>query len=244
MLFRIARSREGIRITHYDLYKIDPFKGMTVLDALFQVQDNMDESLSFRYSCRGAVCGSCAMLIDKVPRLACRTQVTAIKDSRIDLREPFSAITDIPVGWNSREEILIEPLPNLPILKDLVVDITAFYDALKTMELWTEPPDDEEPRLQSPEERKRIDGLVNCIMCALCYGSCPVNERRKEYLGPAALAKAFRFYEDSRIDERDRYLNTAKAPNGAPLCELIMNCVRVCPKGVAPGRAIRKLKNL
>ncbi|MFX1417163.1 MAG: succinate dehydrogenase/fumarate reductase iron-sulfur subunit [Promethearchaeota archaeon] len=244
MLFRIARSRKGGGITHYDLYKVDSFKGMTVLDALFQIQDSMDESLSFRYSCRGAVCGSCAMLIDKVPRLACRTQVNTIKDSGVELRGPFSPIASVPLGWNSEEEILIEPLPNLRILKDLVVDMNAFYNALKIMELWVEPPDDEEPRLQKPEERKRIDRYVNCIMCALCYGSCPINERKKEYIGPAALAKAYRFYEDSRIDERNRFLNAAKAPNGAPLCELVMNCVRVCPKGVAPGGAIRKIKNL
>ena len=243
-MFRIARSREGERITHYDLYKVDLSRGMTVLDALFQIQDNMDESLSFRYSCRGAVCGSCAMLIDKLPRLACRTQVASIKDSKVDVREPFAAINDFPRGWDSEKEILIEPLPNLPILKDLVVDMTAFYNALETMKLWAEPPGDEEPRLQSPEERKRIDRYVNCIMCANCYGSCPINEREKEYVGPAALAKSYRFYEDSRVDERDHFLDAAKAPNGAPLCELIMNCVRVCPKGVAPGGAIRKMKNL
>jgi succinate dehydrogenase / fumarate reductase iron-sulfur subunit len=217
---------------------------MTVLDALFQIQDNMDESLSFRYSCRGAVCGSCALLIDKVPRLACRTQAAFVKDSKVGIREPFAAIADIPSGWDSEKEILIEPLPNLPILKDLIVDMTAFYDALETMKLWADPPSGEEPRLQSAKERKRIDRYVNCIMCALCYGSCPINERETEYVGPAALAKTFRFYEDSRIDERAHFLNAAKAPNGARLCELIMNCVRVCPKGVAPGGAIRKIKNL
>jgi len=244
MLFRVARCREGGKITHYDLYKIELRKGMTVLDALFQIQDNMDESLSFRYSCRGAVCGSCAMLIDKVPRLACRTQVTAVKDSKVEMREPFVAITDIPAGWDSGNELLIEPLPNLPILKDLVVDMTAFYDALETMKLWAEPSDGKEPRLQSPKDRERINRYVNCILCALCYGSCPINDREKEYLGPAALAKAYRFYEDLRIVERDRFLDASKAPNGAPLCELIMNCVRVCPKGVAPGGAIRKIKNL
>ncbi|MFX1264705.1 MAG: succinate dehydrogenase/fumarate reductase iron-sulfur subunit, partial [Promethearchaeota archaeon] len=204
MLFRIARSREGGNITHYDLYKVDLGKGMTVLDALFQIQDNMDESLSFRYSCRGAVCGSCAMLIDKVPRLACRTQVADVKDSKTEIREPSSAITEIPTGWDPEKEILIEPLPNLPVLKDLVVDMTAFYDALDTMKLWHEPSEDIEPRRQRPKERRRIDRYVNCIMCALCYGSCPVNERKKEYVGPAALAKAYRFYEDSRIDERTR----------------------------------------
>lgn len=135
MMFRIARSRDGGEISHYDLYKVQVHKGMTVLDALFQIQDRMDPSLSFRYSCRGAVCGSCSMLIDKEPRLACRTQVTTIQDGDMKLK-PFAPLTDEPVGWNKDTEILIEPLPNFPILKDLVVDMKKFYDALENLRLW------------------------------------------------------------------------------------------------------------
>jgi succinate dehydrogenase / fumarate reductase iron-sulfur subunit len=241
MMFRVARSREGQDISHYDLYKIDLHKGMTVLDVLFQIQDFMDESLAFRYSCRGAVCGSCAMLVNKIPVLACRTQVSSLKYSSSKLK-PFAALTDSPSGWNPDTEVLVEPLPNLPILKDLVVDMAQFYDALESLKLWAEPAKGDESRSQSPTERKKIERYVNCIMCALCFGSCPINAEKEEYVGPAALAKAWRFIEDSRTEESARYIKAANTPNGSPLCDLIYNCVKVCPKGVAPGGAIRKIK--
>jgi len=243
MMFRIARSRDGGSITHYDLYKVDTKKGMTVLDALFQIQDRMDPSLSFRYSCRGAVCGSCSMLINKEPRLACRIQVADVTKNGMKLK-PFSTISDTPKGWNPESEILIEPLPNMPILKDLVVDMTKFYDVLVSMKLWSDIEDGDTSRSQSPKNREKIERYVNCILCALCYGSCPVNAEKEEYVGPAALAKAWRFYEDSRSPNPARYTEAAKQPEGAALCDLIMNCVKACPKGVAPGGAIRKIKSL
>ncbi len=242
MLFRIARSREGGSISHYDLYKVDIKKGMTVLDALFQIQDRMDPSLSFRYSCRGAVCGSCSMLINKEPRLACRTQIANVRKSDMKLKH-FAAISETPPGWNPDMEILVEPLPNMPILKDLVVDMTKFYNVFESLKLWSDTEDGDTPRKQSPDDRKRIERYVNCILCALCYGSCPVNAEKEEYIGPAALAKAWRFHKDSRTPDPDRYLKAASQPEGSPLCDLIMNCVKVCPKDVAPGGAIRKLKN-
>lgn len=242
MKLRIARSREGGTVTHYDLYKIEQRKGMTILDALFQIQDKMDPSLSFRYSCRGAVCGSCSMLINKEPRLACRTQVSEVQGMDMRLKD-FPELSETPSGWNREDEILIEPLPNMPIEKDLVVDMTRFYRALETMKLWVDSEEGEEIRHQSPSDRKLIDRYVNCILCALCYGSCPVNVEHIEYVGPAALAKAWRFAEDSRVKNPERYLEAANALNGAPLCDLIMNCVKACPKGVAPGGAIRKIKN-
>ncbi len=242
MKLRIARSRDGGTVTHYDLYKIEQRKGMTILDALFQIQDKMDPSLSFRYSCRGAVCGSCSMLINKEPRLACRTQVSEVQGMDMRLKD-FPALSVTPSAWNREDEILIEPLRNMPIEKDLVVDMTRFYRALETMKLWVDPEEGEEIRLQSPSDSKRIDRYVNCILCALCYGSCPVNAEQMEYVGPAALTKAWRFAQDSRVKNPERYLEAATALNGAPLCDLIMNCVKACPKGVAPGGAIRKLKN-
>ncbi|MHA1908847.1 MAG: succinate dehydrogenase/fumarate reductase iron-sulfur subunit [Candidatus Thorarchaeota archaeon] len=241
MMFRIARSREGGEITHYDLYKVQTRKGMTILDALFQIQDMMDASLSFRYSCRGAVCGSCAMLINKEPRLACRTQVSMVKDEFLKLKS-FPPLAEGPEGWDKDTEILIEPLPNFPVLKDLVVDMTKFYKALDELKLWETPSEGDAPRNQSPEDRKKIERYVNCILCAICYGSCPVNYEMDDYLGPAALAKAWRFNQDSRNQEAERYLLDAQQKKGAPMCDLIMNCVKACPKGVAPGGAIRKMK--
>ena len=241
MMFRIARSRDGGSVTHYDLYKVDTKKGMTVLDALFQIQDRMDPSLSFRYACRGAVCGSCSMLINKEPRLACRTQIAEVKDSDMKLK-PFPATSLTPKGWNPEVEILVEPLPNMPILKDLVVDMIKFYDALESMKLWSDTEDGDVPRSQSPDERKKIERYVNCILCALCYGSCPVNAEKVQYVGPAALVKVWRFHEDSRSSKHARYIESANQPEGASLCDLVMNCVKACPKGVAPGGAIRKIK--
>ncbi|NHJ12775.1 MAG: succinate dehydrogenase/fumarate reductase iron-sulfur subunit [Candidatus Thorarchaeota archaeon] len=241
MMFRIARSRDGGKTTHYDLYEMEVRKGMTVLDALFEIQDKMDPSLSFRYSCRGAVCGSCAMLIDKEPRLACKTQINKIKENDMKLK-PFPAITQLPEGWDQQNEILIEPLPSLPILKDLIVDMDPFYKALETLKLWVTPTEGDKPRRQDPEDQKRIERYVGCIMCALCYGSCPVNAKNQTYVGPAALAKGFRFIEDTRVQDKNRFIESIAAPNGAMLCDLVMNCVRACPKGVAPGGAIRKIK--
>jgi succinate dehydrogenase / fumarate reductase iron-sulfur subunit len=241
MKLRIARSREGGKITHYDLYKIDVKKGMTILDALFQVQDKMDSSLSFRYSCRGAVCGSCSMLINKEPRLACRTQLVDARKEDMKLKS-FPALSTTPTGWNPEEEILIEPLPNMPVLKDLVVDMSKFYDTLELMKLWVDSVEGNEAHLQSPKERQKIEKYVNCILCAICYGSCPVNASNQDYIGPASLAKAFRFSQDSRITDPQRYIEAAKVANGAPLCDLIMNCVKACPKGVGPGGAIRQIK--
>lgn len=241
MFLRIARSRLGERISHYDLYKVSVEKGMTVLDALFQIQDKIDPSLSFRYSCRGAVCGSCSMLINKEPRLACRTQLAEVSQSTMNLK-PFDALTSLPPGWNPENEILVEPLPNLPIQKDLIVDMTQFYRVLESMKLWADPIEGSVPNRQSPDERKKIERYVNCILCAICYGSCPVNAENDEYVGPAALAKAWRFHEDSRSSHPERYLDAAKRTSGVDLCDLVMNCVKACPKGVAPGGAIRKMK--
>ncbi|MFW9909729.1 MAG: succinate dehydrogenase/fumarate reductase iron-sulfur subunit [Candidatus Thorarchaeota archaeon] len=241
MILRIARSRDGGEITHYDLYKVQVRNCMTVLDALFQIQDKMDPSLSFRYSCRGAVCGSCSMLINKEPRLACRTQISSVPFEPMKLKT-FEAISERPLGWNADSEILVEPLPNLPLLKDLIVDMSKFYSALEELKLWSDPVTGDGTRIQSPDDRDRIDRYVNCILCAICYGSCPINSSDNEYFGPAALAKAFRFNQDTRTPDRGRYLDAARGPNGVPKCDLIMNCVKSCPKGVAPGGAIRKMK--
>ncbi len=242
MKFKIARGKDG-NISHYDVFDIEPRKGMTVLDALFEIHDKQDPSISFRYACRGAICGSCGMLIDKVPQLACRIQLSILKSKESEMKlKPFQALSKAPEDWDRETEILIEPLPNLPVLNDLVVDMTKFFEALETMKLWADPTEGEEPRVQTIKERARIDRFVNCIMCQLCFASCPINAEKDEYVGPAALAKARRFYDDSRSLNKDWYLEAAKTPEGAPLCDLIMNCVRACPKGVAPGGAIRKMK--
>jgi succinate dehydrogenase / fumarate reductase iron-sulfur subunit len=242
MIFRIARSPEGRRITRYDDYNLSVTKGMTVLDVLFRIQDDIDPSLSFRYSCRGAVCGSCAMLIDRVPRLACRTPVETIKQATLRLRE-FPGIETAQLKELGDSVVIIEPLPVLPVLKDLVVDMSSFYQRFEAMKLWTDLEDGQEPRTQIPAELSRFDRYANCISCAICLAACPVCDSHTEFMGPAALAKAWRFHQDSRVMNRERYLEVANRPEGAPTCELVMNCVKACPKGVAPGGAIREIKS-
>ena len=229
----------------YQTYEVPEEPGMTVLAALFHVQDSQDDSLAFRYSCRGAVCGACAMLVNKVPRLACRTQLSDVVGEAPSKLAPFGTI-DIEVeGWDIENEVLVEPLPNFPIIRDLVVDLTRFWDALEEVEPWLvaegEPPEGRE-RSMDHEDVMRLERLVGCMLCALCSGSCPVVGEDQEFLGPAALAKARRFYEDPRDIRHDGILEMLDSDEGIRGCRLVYNCAKVCPRDVAPGGAIRKRK--
>ena len=184
MLFKIFRFDPAKdKTSRFDTYQVPPEKGLTVLESLYYIMENLDGSLAFRSSCRAAVCGSCAMHINGKYRLACNTLVESLKSNTIT----------------------IQPLAHLPILKDMVVDLTNFfrqYEAIKPYII----PDANMPEkefIQSPKERRKIDVLVDCILCAACYGSCPVVAGEPDYLGPAALLKTARFVYDSR----DKALN-------------------------------------
>jgi succinate dehydrogenase / fumarate reductase iron-sulfur subunit len=207
---------------HFQTYQLPPEKGMTVLEALFWVLENKDPSLAFRCSCRESVCGSCAMHINGEYRLACKTQVD-------------------PLG----EEITIRPLTHLPILKDLVVDMKPFFDQYEKIKPYLipkeEPPEGKE-YYQSVKDRKKIDTLVDCILCGACYGSCPVALGDPNYLGPHALAKALRFVQDSRDGAQNERLAIVATEHGVFRCHTIFNCQKVCPKDIDPTGAIAKLK--
>jgi succinate dehydrogenase / fumarate reductase iron-sulfur subunit len=217
---------------------------MTVLDALFYIQDHYDSSLAFRYACRGSICGSCGMTIDKLPQLACRTQITAIKMMEKPKNIPmydFGEISD----WNQESEILIEPLPNLKVLKDLVVDMQPFWDRYRQIQpffarAWKDTIPESS---QEPQDAKLIEHLIYCILCGVCW-ACPVNATNPNYIGPAALAKSYRFIGDTRLSEenRDDILEKAWDTNGVPSCEKFFVCNRVCPKGVLPGNAINDIR--
>jgi len=236
---------------HYDVFSIQPTPGMTVLGALFHIQESQDDSLSFRYSCRGAVCGSCAMLINKVPRLACRTQLTPLVDRTVDVSveslKPYPAIQDTPAEWDPESEILVEPLPHLPVNKDLVVDMKKFFGYYRAVDPVFRPVDEgpERERLMSPEHVKELERYTNCILCGSCFGACPVDGKDPGYLDAAALAKLYRFHIDPREREQaidsDR-LALADRPDGWWACEFHSNCAVVCPKGVPPNRAIGKAR--
>jgi succinate dehydrogenase / fumarate reductase, iron-sulfur subunit len=237
MRIRVYR-RSPSEDAEYRLYEIEERKGMTVLDALFQIHDRQDDSLSFRYSCRGAVCGSCAMLINKVPRLACRTQVATLVNETAMRLAPSTAIVPTE-GWDPMTEALIEPLPNLPVMKDLIVDMEGFYAKYRKVgpTLLAQAPGDRES-LMGQEEVKELERYTNCIMCAACYGACPVNANDPEYIGPAALAKLYRFAIDPRDREGMTRLRTADEPHGWWACRFYTNCSRVCPRDVPPNLAI------
>lgn len=233
----------------YDKYDVPERPGQTVLDALFYIQDKLDDSLAFRYSCRGAVCGSCAMLINKVPRLACRTQMKKLLEGELETDiDHYKALDE---GADLEEnEILVEPLPHLPVLKDLIVDMDRFFDYYKDIEPTFKPKDEnpEKERLINTQEVQELEKYTNCILCASCFGSCPVNGEMKEYKGPASLAKLYRFYIDPREGDNEYRLDTANKGEGWWACEFHANCKKVCPKGVPPnlaiGQARRKLKEM
>jgi len=244
MKLKVYRYYDGIEKPRYDTFKLEPTQGMTVLGALFQFQQKFDDSIAFHYSCRGAVCGTCAMLINKVPRLACRTQVTSLLKGELKIPlSPYPALEET-VEWNPEEEILVEPLPHLPVIRDLIVDMSKFFDFYKYVEPVFKPgdPTPEKARHMDPVTIPELELYTNCILCGACFGSCPVDGSDPEYLGPAALAKLYRFYIDPREANGIERLKIADIPRGWWDCEFHGNCRRVCPKDVPPLIAIAKAR--
>ena len=244
MKLKVYRYHDGMLKPRYDTFKLELIGGMTVLGALFQIQQQIDDSIAFHYSCRGAVCGTCAMLINKVPRLACRTQLNSLMKG--DLKIPLSSFPALEesVNWNPEEEVLVEPLPNLPVIRDLVVDMSSFFDYYKFVEPVFKPSDPapEKERLMDPEAVPELELYTNCILCAACFGSCPVDGKDSEFLGPAALAILYRFHIDPREADETSRLERGDIPIGWWACEFHGNCRRVCPKDVPPLIAIAKAR--
>jgi succinate dehydrogenase / fumarate reductase iron-sulfur subunit len=207
---------------YFESYRIKVIPGLTILAVLLRIRDEIDGTLSFRSSCRSAVCGSCAMVINGKIDLACRTQVASF-------------------GSNT---IILEPLPNFEIIKDLVVDMTPFWNMYEKVKpyLIRKSPDPEKEIQQSEEERKRIDQFVNCILCASCYGACPVLARDPEYIGPAALAKLERFALDSRDERAAAELEEINNDKGVWGCDMVLRCIDACPKDVRPTDSIVGLR--
>ena len=179
--------------TRYDSFPIDTEPGMSVLGALFEIQERYDDSLAFRYSCRGAACGTCAMLINKVPRLACRTQISTLLDGSAAMYlAPYPAI-ERSVPYDPAHEVLIEPLPHLPVIRDLVVDMTRFFAAYRAIEPFFKPASlpPEHERLMDAAAVHDLEKYTSCILCAACYGACPVNARETGVFGPCSTRKTF-----------------------------------------------------
>ncbi|KAE8396019.1 alpha-helical ferredoxin [Aspergillus alliaceus] len=208
-------------------YSLDLNKtGPMMLDALIRIKNEMDPTLTFRRSCREGICGSCAMNIDGVNTLAClcRIPTDTAKDSRI------------------------YPLPHTYVVKDLVPDLTQFYKQYKSIKPYLQRDTKTEDGLefrQSPEDRKKLDGLYECILCACCSTSCPSYWwNSEEYLGPAILLQSYRWLADSRDEKTAERKHALDNSMSVYRCHTILNCSRTCPKGLNPARAIAEIKKL
>ncbi len=224
--FRVYRwnpdDGENPRVDSFEIDLADC--GPMVLDALIKIKNEVDSTLTFRRSCREGICGSCAMNIDGANTLACTKYISDVEG-----------------------EVRIYPLPHMPVVKDLVPDLSRPYAQLASIQPWLKsesPPPDRERR-QSPEERARLDGLWECILCFCCTTSCPSywwNGDR--YLGPAVLLQAYRWLADSRDEHQGERLDDLEDPFRLYRCHTILNCTRTCPKNLNPAKAIAEIKKM
>ena len=224
-VFRYDPDVEEKQEPRFDTFHVPFEKGMTVLDALMYARDTYDSSLTFRHSCRQAVCGSDAMFVNGGQKLACKTQIG-------ELTEP----------------IRVEPLPHAEVRKDLVVDMEHFYDQMEAVEPYfqtNEYPDGElEEQRQSRENREKVKMSTRCIWCGACMSSCNVAAGDNEYLGPAAINKAYRFAMDERegADRKQERLEIIEQEHGVWRCQTQFSCTEVCPKDIPLTEHIQELK--
>ncbi|KPN32227.1 succinate dehydrogenase iron-sulfur subunit [Halolamina pelagica] len=225
-VFRYDPEVEGKTEPRFDTFQIPFTKGMTVLDALIEARDTYDSSLTFRHSCRQAVCGSDALFINGRQRLGCQTQVADL-DSDV---------------------VRVEPLPHQDVVKDLVVDMEHFYDQMEAVEPYfqtDETPDGElEEQFQTPENREEIKMSTRCIWCGACMSSCNIAADDNAYLGPAAINKAYRFAMDEREGEnmKEHRMELIEQENGVWRCQTQFSCTNVCPKDIPLTEHIQELK--
>ncbi len=226
-IFHIYRwspdDEENPRLDTYTLDLDDC--GPMILDALIKIKNEIDTGLTFRRSCREGICGSCSMNIDGTNTLACLKSIEEVSG-----------------------DVYIYPLPHMSVIKDLVPDLTNAYKQLESVKPWlqtdTESIEGKE-RSQSPEEREKLDGLWECVLCFSCSTSCPSYWwNGEDYLGPATLLQAYRWIADSRDEYRKERLNELEDSFKLYRCHTIMNCTKTCPKGLNPAKAIGNIKKL
>ncbi|OBT16405.1 fumarate reductase [Vibrio sp. UCD-FRSSP16_10] len=225
------------RIQKVDILRYDPEKDskpylqtfdvpfddtMSVLDALSYIKDNLDKDLAYRWSCRMAICGSCGIMVNQVPKLACKT-----------------FLRDYPNG------LTIEALANFPIEKDLIVDMTPFIERLEAIKpyiIGNDRTPEDGTNIQTPEQMARYKQFAACINCGLCYAACPQFGLNPDFLGPAALTMAHRYNLDSRDDGKQERMELINGENGAWGCTFVGYCSVVCPKSVDPAGAVNQGK--
>jgi succinate dehydrogenase / fumarate reductase, iron-sulfur subunit len=211
----------------YDSYRLPVSRWTTVLDALIYAKERLDSSVAIRYSCRMASCGSCGMKINGIPRLACYTKISEL----------------------GTHTITCEPLPNFPLIRDLVTDFQEFFDHHKKMQPYIQNlhPDPSIDKLsefeQSPQEVDEFLQFSYCIKCGLCYSACPTVATDTKFPGPQALAQAYRYFADSRDDAVEKRLSITDDKHGVWRCHFAGSCSKVCPKGVDPALGIQMLRS-
>ncbi|XVH31791.1 succinate dehydrogenase/fumarate reductase iron-sulfur subunit [Haloferacaceae archaeon DSL9] len=224
-VFRYDPEVEGKQEPRFDEFHVPYKKGMTVLDALIYARDHYDSSLTFRHSCRQAICGSDAFFVNGTQQLGCKTQLS-------DLAEP----------------VRIEPLPHQEVVKDLVVEMDHFYDQMHAVQPYFDPDDlpagDLEEQRQSRENREKVKMSTRCIWCAACMSSCNIAAGDNQYLGPAAINKAYRFAMDEREGEgkKQERLRIIEQEHGVWRCQTQFSCTEVCPKDIPLTKHIQELK--
>ncbi|MEC9067010.1 MAG: succinate dehydrogenase iron-sulfur subunit [Pseudomonadota bacterium] len=237
----VHRAEGAARVQKFRIYRYDPDSGENprydtfeidlddcgpmVLDALIKIKNEVDPTLTFRRSCREGICGSCSMNMNGKNGLACTTAIEDLKG-----------------------EIRITPLPHMDVVKDLVPDFSHFYAQYASIRPWLQTvsttPSGKE-RLQSPEQREKLDGLYECILCACCSTACPSYWWNSDkFLGPAILLQAYRWLADSRDEMTGERLDALEDPFRLYRCHTIMNCANVCPKGLNPAKAIAETKKM
>jgi succinate dehydrogenase / fumarate reductase iron-sulfur subunit len=211
----------------YDSYRVPVSRWTTVLDALIYAKERLDSSVAIRYSCRMASCGSCGMKINGIPRLACYTKISEL----------------------GTHTITCEPLPNFPLIRDLVTDFQEFFDHHKKIQPYIQNlhPDPSINKLsefeQTPQEVDEFLQFSYCIKCGLCYSACPTVATDTKFPGPQALAQAYRYFADSRDDAVEKRLSIVDDKHGIWRCHFAGSCSKVCPKGVDPALGIQMLRS-
>ncbi len=209
----------------FEDYKLELDPSDSVLDGLIKIRETLDDSLTLRCSCRGAICGSCGMRINGHATLACKTKVLSVA--------------------SSTGTIEVEPMNNMPVIKDLVTDMSPFWEKIRQVQPWLQPaePAPVAEYLAPPESMNHLAGVMSCIMCGVCVSDCTVLEVDKTFVGPAALAKAYRFVADPRDTITPLRLDALNQPSGMWDCTRCMECIQVCPKGVGPMDRIMALRS-
>ncbi len=211
---------------YWQVFQIEMTPETTVLSALEDIKANQDGSLTFRRSCRHAICGSCAMMINRKNTLVCT--------------KPLAEVL------NKKNEVMIEPLPYLPVIKDLVVDRTVFWEQYERVKPWLVPPTETPSRefRVLPAEVAEFENAETCIMCGACFSACPVVASNKRYIGPHALLKAFLRVMDPRDTIPKERLEIVSTTDGSYRCHMVLNCIDACPKGLDPAKAIARLAKM